>query len=68
MDDEERGADGLKALLMWASEMLRSSMLRRGALPIMPPDVVRSYNALVSLSVFKALVESKKKDRVISCP
>ena len=58
-----QGPDLLRALLLWALELSRESMVRPGALPAMHPAITSSQTAVDLLANHKVCVEGKKKDR-----
>ena len=61
--DLENGPDLMRALVLWALEMMRESVLRPGSLPPMHPYVTSSLNAVDILSLYKTCVDGRKKDR-----
>jgi hypothetical protein len=61
--DLENGPDLMRALVLWALEMLRESVLRPGSLPPMHPYVTSSPNAVDILSLYRTCVDGRKKDR-----
>ena len=57
------GQDLLRALQVWALELLSVSITRPGILPPMHPAITTSQNAEIVLSNYKAFVDGKKADR-----
>ena len=59
------GQDLVRALQVWALDLLRDTMQRPGALPPVHPSIASSQNALDLLTVYKTCVDGKKKDRLL---
>lgn len=59
------GEDGIRALEHAAIEACREYLLRPGSLPPASPFITQSRNAVTTLSAWLALIEGKKKDRMM---